>query len=37
MGYSLDGAALSDNLNRVLAGILTAVGHPPVVPPPTDS
>ncbi|MBU23769.1 MAG: serine hydrolase [Acidobacteria bacterium] len=37
MGYSLDGAALSDNLNRVLAGILAAVGHPPVVPPPTDS
>ncbi len=37
MGYSLDGAALSANLNRVLAGILAAVGHPPVSPVPTDS
>ena len=37
MGYSLDGATLSANLNRVLAGILAAVGHPPASPVPTDS
>ena len=37
MGYSLDGATLSANLNRVLAGILAAVGHLPASPMPTDS
>lgn len=36
MGYSLDNAALGANLNRVLSGIVAAVGGPPSARPPTD-
>ncbi|MDP6605881.1 MAG: serine hydrolase, partial [Dehalococcoidia bacterium] len=37
MGYSLDGAAVAAHMNRMLAAILAAVGHPPAASTPTDS
>ena len=36
MGYTIGDAPLDENLDRVLSGILRAIGHPPVVPAPTS-